>query len=267
MLALIGIRKYLDKEITYHKIEMFIDKNINNKIFVSYDEVLNADKSRWEKYNFVVTGSDHVWCIGTQTLKQAEYFYLKFIPREKRVCYAPCFGFSQLSDSEDYELHKKGLEGFDNLSCREQEGVNLIKQIINKDAQLVLDPTLLLNASQWRELEKKPDIGLPEKYLLTYFLYNIPEYEQAIKQAAGDLPIVNLRTYTCPDLPGYMADVDVNEFLYLFDHADLIFTNSFHGTAFSINFGKNFYSFVREDDHSGRINTILNSLNLIVNQL
>ena len=268
MLALIGIRKYLDKEIRYKnfqdffnkkfskKIETFTEQYINNKIFMSHDEVLSADKSRWEEYNFVVTGSDVIWW--RPTLKGAEYYYLEFIPREKRVCYAPSFGVLQFPE-EEYEIHKKGLEGFNKLSCREQGGVNLIKQTINKDAQLVLDPTLLLNASQWRELEKKPDIDLPEHYALKFFYGEIPpEYDKAIKQAAGDLPIVNL--CTCPDLPGCIAEV--SEFLYLFNHADLIFTSSFHGTAFSINFGKNFYSFVHKGDHSGRINSILNSLNL-----
>ena len=276
MLAFIGIRKYLDKEIRIKNIEtrykiftsklkMFTEQNIKHKIFVSsYDEVLNADKSRWEEYNFVVTGSDQVWHNWSNTSTELAYYYLEFMPREKRVCYAPSFGFSQFPES-DYELHKKGLEGFDKLSGREQEGVNLIKQIINKDAQLVLDPTLLLNASQWREVEKKPDIDLPEKYLLTYFLGNMtPEYEQAIKQVAGDLPIINLYNYMNPDLPGYIAGV--NEFLYLFNHSDFICTDSFHGTAFSINLGRNFLVFRRSqtgmEDMFGRIESILASTNL-----
>ena len=275
MLALIGIRKYLDREIrnkniqifrSKMKIKMFIEQYINNKIFVSYDEVFNADKSRWEEYNFAVTGSDQVWnyCFWPHKSKEAAYYYLEFMPREKRVCYAPSLGFSQFPE-EYYELHKKGLEGFDKLSCREQEGVNLIKQTINKDAQLVLDPTFLLNASQWRELEKKPDIVLPEHYALKFLFGKITtEYEKAIKQAAGDLPIVNLRMH--PNLPGYMADV--NEFLYLIDHADFICTDSFHGTAFSINFGKNFITFQRLDENEesvgmlGRIESITSCLNI-----
>ena len=268
MLALIGIRKYLDKEIRSrifaNKIKMFAEKNINHKIFMSYNEVLRADKSRWEEYNFVLTGSDQVWHNWSHTSTESEYYYLEFIPREKRVCYAPSFGISQIPEA-DYEYHKKGLEGFNKLSCREQEGVNLIKQIINKDAQFVLDPTLLLNASQWRELEKKPDIDLPEKYLLTYFLGNItPEYEQAIRQTARNLPIVKLYNRLHPDLPGYIPEV--NEFLYLFNHADFICTDSFHGTVFSINFGKNFIVFRRSqtgaEDTFGRIESILASTNL-----
>ena len=261
-IVFIGIKN--NKLYLISRLSAFTAKYINNKIFMSYDEALNVDKSLWDKYNFAVTGSDQVWHNWSHTPEESAYYYLEFMPREKRVCYAPSFGFSQFPES-DYELHKKGLEGFNKLSCREQEGVNLIKQIINKDAQLVLDPTLLLNASQWQELEKRPDINLPEHYALQFFLGDIkPEYEQAIKQAAGDLPIVNLYNYMNPDLPGYTAEVE--EFLYLFNHADLIFTDSFHGTAFSVNFGRNFLVFRRSHDWTkdmfGRIESILASTNL-----
>lgn len=260
-----GIRKYLDREIRnrkqeplFNKLRAFTEQYIHNKIFISYRDALKANKSRWEIYNFAVTGSDQVWRNWSHTSEEAAYYYLEFMPREKRVSYSGSFGFSQFPES-DYEYHKKGLEGFDKLSCREQEGVNLIKQIINKDAQLVLDPTLLLKASQWRELSRRPNTEIPEHYVLLYIFGNEDfskpvEIQQAIKKAAQDLPIIDLWTNE------YYYSLE--EFLYLFDHADLILTNSFHGTAFSINFGKNFYSLVSKNDHSGRINSILNSLNL-----
>ena len=203
MLALVGIRKYLDKELNWkrkmstfikfsEKLNAFCNKYIHNKIFIPYDEIQNVNKSQWDKYKFAVTGSDQVWKIWFHTIEQAEYYYLEFVPPEKRICYAPSFGFTQFPE-QDIDMHKKGLEGFNKLSCREQEGVNLIKQLINRDAKLVLDPTLLLNASQWREIERKPDINLPEHYVLTYFLgKRTQEYEYAIKQAAGDLPIIDI---------------------------------------------------------------------------
>ena len=220
----------------------------------------NINKSQWDKYKFAVTGSDQVWRIWLHTIEQAECYYLEFMSREKRVCYAPSFGFTQFYEP-DINLHKKGLEGFDKLSCREQEGVNLIKQLINKDAKLVLDPTLLLNASQWREIECKPDINLPDRYVLTYFLgRRTQEYERAIKQAAGDLPVIDIYNEAEAFLQNYVAGIE--EFLYLFDHADFVLTNSFHGTVFAINFGKKFYSFTREYESFSRIQSILDSLNL-----
>ena len=219
MLALVGITKYLNKQVIREskistfskKLNAFCDKYIKRKIFISYDEIQNVNKSQWDKYKFAVTGSDQVWRIWLHTVEQAECFYLEFMPREKRVCYAPSFGFTQFYES-DIDIHKKGLEGFDKLSCREQEGVNLIKQLINRDAKLVLDPTLLLNASQWREIERKPDINLPERYVLTYFLgKRTQEYEHAIKQAAGDLPIIDIYNSEEPFLPSYIAGIE--EFL------------------------------------------------------
>ncbi len=244
-------------------IQKFQNKYITRRINAeSYTHILNSDPSLWEKYSYVVTGSDQVWRNWTHTAEELEYYYLSFVPPEKRVCYAPSFGFSEFPES-DYEFHKKGLAGFERISCREAEMIPMIKHISGKDAQLALDPTLLFDASQWRSYEEKPDYDVPEKYVFCYFLGGItPEYTQAIHEAAGGLPVITFNDFE----GGLQYRTGPGGFLWLIDHADFVCTNSFHGTAFSVNFGKNFLVFRRGEkspnDMFGRISGLLGSLNI-----
>ncbi|MBQ7215757.1 MAG: polysaccharide pyruvyl transferase family protein [Synergistaceae bacterium] len=248
----------------------FADKYIGRKIILtSYKDVWEGGKTRWEDYDFAVVGSDQVWHIWSHDQSTAEYYYLAFMPREKRVAYAPSFGFSEFSEI-DREFHKTGLQGFDRLSSREQEGCRLIKELTGADAELVADPTLLLNADMWRAYAQKPSAEIPERYVLCYFLGRIsPEYASVIRSIAGGLPVVNLyNIQTSLDFPPYFMAAP-EEFLYLVDHADFVCTDSFHGTAFSVNFGKNFLTFPRFRPNGisagmfGRIDSILSVTGLM----
>ena len=190
-------------------------------------------------------------------------YYLEFISRAKRVCYAPSFGFSKFPQ-EDIELHRKGLEGFSRLSCREQEMQPMIRALTGQEAELVLDPTLLLTPEQWRDVASKPEYPLPERYVLCYILGEItPDYARAIHDMAGGLPVINVLDTN--DAEHYSTHP--GEFVYLIDNADFVVTDSFHGTAFSVNFGKNFLTFRRKEknceDMFGRIESILTNAGLM----
>ncbi|MBQ7215756.1 MAG: polysaccharide pyruvyl transferase family protein [Synergistaceae bacterium] len=271
VLALLGVQKYRTQ---FRSMEMlptivpaftkYQEQHIpsTSRIYMTFQESLSADSSEWTSYDYAVTGSDQVWHNWSRTPEELEYYYLSFMPPEKRVCYAPSFGFSEFPESY-YAFHKKGLAGFERLSCREQEMIPMIQSISGKDAQLVLDPTLLLKASQWRAFASKPEYDVPERFVLCYFLGSkIPEYQSAIRQAAGDLPVINI--YDPSDKKHW--NTDPGGFLWLFDHADFVCTDSFHGTAFSVNFGKNFIVFRRKqtgmEDMFGRISGLLGSLDI-----
>lgn len=230
---------------------------------MTFREALQESQSRWKEYDYAITGSDQVWHNWSHNPDDLAYYYLEFMPREKRINYAPSFGFSEFPES-DIEFHKKGLQGFDKLSCREEEMQKLIMNLTGQKVQLVLDPTLLLNLNQWRKFASKPEYDLPDKYLLCYFLGNITEeYEHAIHEAAGSLPVIHIYDIGSPhakkDSPEYLTHP--GEFLYLFEHADFVCTDSFHGSAFSVNFGKNFLAFRRRQQNMegmfGRIESLL----------
>ena len=288
MLALAGIKRFWLRELEYRakaeqaerrrqeialfesKIKPFQDKYITRRIYMTRDEVLSSEPKRWEAYKFAVTGRDQVWHNWSRSENELAYYYLEFMPREKRINYAPSFGFSEFM-SDDYELHEKGLAGFERLSSREQEGGDMIKELTGRDAEFVLDPTLLLNAEQWRCYESKP-ADISERYILCYFLGSLPPaYLRTIKNTAGNLPVINiLNTENALEVPEFHnCRVTPSEFLYLIRQSEFVCTNSFHGTAFSINFQKNFLAFKRKqrgmEDMFNRIESLLAALGLTDN--
>ncbi|MBQ9388666.1 MAG: polysaccharide pyruvyl transferase family protein [Synergistaceae bacterium] len=268
MLAVAGNREYRRKiimKLTPHSVEAkkhyegaeerseifrdFYDKFIDGKIYSSFAKVMSGEKSQWVQYDYVVTGSDQVWnrawCVTSEGLR---FYYLQFVERSQRVSYAPSFGLRSLPFI-DLPLHKKGLRGFNRLSCREVSGCEIIKRLTNLDAQLVLDPTLLLEAAQWRKLARKPSYDVPENYALVYLLGADNEYYRTIRKtviekSAEGRKLIDISGYSSGN--EYYYHTGPQEFLWLVDNADYVFTNSFHGTVFSINFGKNFTSFWKE---------------------
>ena len=267
ILALLGSEKFRT-QFKWRKFtasfRTFEQKFMKREIFSSYSDILSADKSQWSEYYCAVTGSDQVWHNWSKTPDELRYYYLEFVPPEKRVCYAPSFGFSRFPE-QDIELHRRGLQGFGRLSCREEEMRPLIRALTGQEAELVLDPTLLLSPEQWREVAQKPKYPVPERYVVCYFLGQItPEYQQAIHDVAGGLPIIIIHgIYNIESDDRFFPRPD--EFVYLVDHADFVVTDSFHGTAFSVNLGKNFMAFRRVglSDMFGRIESILTNTGLM----
>ena len=271
ILALLGVRKYKEQEVNRRlnvprrekRFKSFQDNHTGKKIFMTYSETLHESQSRWKIYDYAVTGSDQVWHNWSHNPEELAFYYLEFMPENKRINYAPSFGFSEFPKS-DINFHRKGLQGFRKISCREEEMQKLIMNLTGQESQLVLDPTLLLRPEQWKNFASRPEYDLPDKYILCYFLGSITEeYGHAINEAAGGLPVIHVYDKGSPhakkDSPEYLTHP--GEFLYLFAHADFICTDSFHGAAFSINFGKNFLAFRRKqsgmENMFGRIESLL----------
>lgn len=125
------------------------------------------------------------------------------------------------------------------------------------------DPTLLLSVDEWNRIVKKPDAVLPERYLLTYFLggasdERILEIERLA--AEHDCQIIH-----CMDEDSPFFNIGPDEFLYLIRHAQIVCTNSFHGSIFSILWRRPLAIFTRTDDHSNtgsRIQTLVRKLHI-----
>ena len=233
--------------------DKFDDEYIINKVPSSYANPLNQNEC--ENYQYAITGSDMVWRNWSGTLEDLEYFYLSFMPAEKRVCYAPSFGFKKFP-ARFAKLHKKYLAEFKKLSCREIEGCNLIKQAVNKEVLHVLDPALLLNADDYLKIARKPKFEIPEHYVFVYHFGMITdEVKSLIDKFSSGLKIIHVNNPQ--ELEYYLTDA--SEFLWLMNNADYVYTNTFHGTVFSIIFKKKFIS---AGKYSYKIKDILSSLNL-----
>lgn len=236
----------------------FTNGYINETEYTIYEDSLipNLDS----KFDFFVTGSDQVW---NPIFKHNSYIdFLTFTTKEKRVAFSPSFGISEIP-KEYIGNFTKWLNGFDYLSVRENAGAKIIKKLTGKTAEVLVDPTMLLNKEQWLNIAKTPTNKPKKKYLLTYILGDLTKKRKNeinhITQEM-DLEIVDLANPKNSDI--FISGP--REFLYLINKADIFLTDSFHGTVFSILFNIPFVVFERKGSLNmlSRINTILNKFNL-----
>lgn len=199
-------------------------------------------------YDGYVVGSDQTW--NPYVANAPEAFFLPFVDNDmKKGSYGPSLAVKSLSKDKEKE-YKEKLSGFSFLSCREKDGADLLKQITKKEVKSVLDPTMLLSAEDWSEYCK--DKVSSEPYILVYFLGEKLEHRKIVDE------IQKLTNWKVISLPATYLEMEngnyekvwggPQEFLSLIKNASLICTDSFHGTMFSINFLKNFFTFCKNND-------------------
>ena len=175
-----------------------------------------------------------------------------FADGDKCMAYSASFGVSNIKKNK-VEVFKKGLNHTKYISVREFRGKDLVKELVDKDAQVVLDPTLLLKKYEWQEYAKHVE-NLPEKYLLTYG-FNLPkafrEYVDNVAKKYG-LEVVNINKFS-----NKFTTSTAQEFIDILLNASLICTNSFHGHDLSIALEKPFVSFPPKKSYDSRVSSIL----------
>lgn len=218
-----------------------------------------------EEYKYAVVGSDQVWRNWHHSKKELELFYLTFMPQEKRIAYACSFGF-EFVDEADKKIHVDGLTNLKFCSCREQAGKKIVKELIDRDVPVVLDPTLCLTRSEWVELSRKPEYVIETEYLLIYFLGGISDSYRRFIQETADKDNLEIIDIWDMNNKKYYTKTGPNEFIWLIEHAKYVCTDSFHATVFSILFHTRFLTFHRKDESGegsyDRIHTLLDSVGL-----
>lgn len=210
------------------------------------------------RFDYFVTGSDQVWHNWTNTKEELAYFFLEFAPEEKRICIAPSFGFEHIPE-EFRNNYQKGLQGFRNLSCREISGCKMIFELTGRDAELLIDPTMVLTIDDWNKICVKPKYEVPDKYLLIYFLGGMnPEDVNYINKLAKRQGLKIINIFSLDDEIYYYTSP--NEFLYLIKNASYVCTNSFHGCTFSILYNINFLVFNRMDAEGSKMHSRIGTL-------
>ena len=135
------------------------------------------------QFSAFITGSDQVWNPNVHHGVNDPGYFLQFAPKGvKRIAYAPSIGISTIPDNCVKSL-KEYLKSFDAISIREESGQRIIKETCGIDVPVVLDPTLLLDQSDY---DKISDCLLnPEKpYIVCYLFGNIPSVRRAISAIA-----------------------------------------------------------------------------------
>lgn len=222
-----------------------------------------------QRYDAFIVGSDQLWNpinMGT------DFFTLNFVPDGKlKLSYATSFGVSNIPVSLRTK-YRQFLQRFDMLSTREKSGQILIRDIAQREASVVCDPTLLHGRDFWDSIKGEVPIVKGE-YIFCYFIgarIDVRKYAMEFSQKTG-LPIVVL-----PHIDEYVKadeefgdkalfDIGPAEFVNLIANATYVLTDSFHGTVFSLLYGTPFYTFNRfRSDGGGSMNSRISSLLEIV---
>ena len=239
---------------TKHKRSLaFWQFTIKNIPTISYFRISRAKKAE----GFLV-GSDQVWNPYFNHL--SDYDTLEFVKNNdvKGIAYAASFGVDELP--KEYVSKLQQIAGnFSSISVREESGKRLLEEYTDrKDIEVLVDPTLLLTSEEWKKVAAKPKKFNHEKFVLLYFLGDLSEERRKQIEffaAENQCEIVELM-----DRSSVYYTYGPAEFLWVMQHAEAVFTDSFHGCVFSFLFDKPFVVYDREDHNqnmSSRMETLL----------
>lgn len=210
------------------------------------------------KADAFVVGSDQIW-----NTRDGIYYLSWARDDVRKIAYAASFGGCDTLPED--ALLEKWLRRFDNVSVREQSGIEICKKVGRHDVECVADPTMLLTAEDYLKIAST---DYPkEKYLFIYFLgtrTNINWKEIHAFAKAKGLKIVYVASQGQEDKFKH-TQATIHQWLSLIAHAEYVITNSFHGTVFTLLFGRKFMTYpvtgvaVKMND---RITTLLNPLGL-----
>lgn len=292
-----GKKKYYLKEITnfsfyYSKLGMIkfcLDKKINKKLnnnvkirakkyeefknnirlskpYKTYDELTKACKN----YNNVIVGGDQLWLPVNVV---ADYYTLNWVPSGiNKVAFSTSFGVSEIP-SKYKNCYKNFLNRLDNISVREDSGVKIVEELLQKKPFLSCDPTILLTKEDWMKIKKTSSCNNKEKYIFCYLLGNNVEHRkfaQRLKELTG-YKIVSINhadEYVAysdkfADITPY--DVGPAQWIDLISNAEYVCTDSFHGIVFSLIFNKIFFAFERYKTNNSKISTNTRAYSLLKN--
>ncbi len=211
-------------------------------------------------YSHFVCGSDQIWgAEKSMPLYTLPIMSLGFANEDKvRIAYAASMGGVRISDDRLGAI-KSAVEKMDEVSVREKSSIAFMKEHFDRDVQAVLDPVFLLEKEKWDEITQNLD---SEEYV---FLYNISENKDLDRVAEQ----ISEKKHIQIKKIGYVGAEKYGpiEFISLIKYATYVVTDSFHGTAFSIIFHKDFLAFPGDaikSDYSKnyRLTDMLESLGL-----
>lgn len=253
-------RDYKNKSIYFKK---FIDDNcILSKKVDNEKEYINL----CNEYNTIICGSDQIW----NPNWYHPFYYCNYNEITSNIIsYAPSFGVNKIP-SEYEAKYKEALNKMSKISVREQNGKEIVFNLIEKNPNVVVDPTFLLSAKEW---DKFCDSSLTPSfdYILCYMLSDNINHWKAIKRFAKSkkmkLIVIPHNGFSCIESKYIMRYAGPSNFIDLIKHSKYMVTDSFHGTVFSIIFKKQFILFERHNPKSktsqnSRLYSILSLSNL-----
>lgn len=223
------------------------------------------------KYDILVAGGDQVWNVRCDDADLA--YFLNFDDSAKKIAFSPSFGATNINKyAKDIELYKQLLLDFDGISVREKNGQIWLEELLDKKIPIIADPTMLYSSEEW--CDKLPVGNLSEKYIFYYaFSYhnkiNLENIQKVAKKTGMPVYVIDGKQYRAYGLEKYgfklYEKTGPLAFLSLMKNAELVFSQSFHGTIFAAMFNRKFWAFhnstIKNPDDD-RATYILNQLGL-----
>ena len=239
--------------------------NARRKCFDAFNEryLHSVDYFFHEKCDAFLCGSDQVW---NYTFPEfSSEMFLSFSYGKPTCALSASFGVSEIPANLK-PIYSDYISKIDYISVRERAGAELVRRICNREAEVLIDPTMALGRDEWDRI--KTDVTLPDKpYAFSYFIGERPrKLNERIARELGYSSIISFNDASCPD----WFDADPLMFVGAIAHADVVVTDSFHGVAFSIIYEKPFIVFERntsEKSMASRIDTILDTFKMKSNRL
>lgn len=254
---------YREREVRRNRFETFR----KNWLRTTYEIATKKEEliSLANKFDVLICGSDQIW--NPQLHHFDEAYFLSYPEiKARRMSYAASFGQDSLDENSKTEIARR-ISTIERFGCREYTAQKVIKELTGQDAAMVLDPVFLISAKIWQKMETAFGCQNGE-YTLAYFLSNPGNSAKAAKQYAQE---TGKQLYSIGFSPRDVNNGAINcydlgpqEFLSAIDGADTVITNSFHATAFSIIFHKQFFTRISSgnDSRNDRMLSLLKQLGL-----
>lgn len=224
------------------------------------------------KLDAVIVGSDQVWRDDYVFNSFGFNLFLDFTQgyNVKRIAYAPSLGKNSWNASKDVEEKvKKLLHKFDAISVREDTSINILKDKFGVEAQLVLDPTMLLTSQDYIKklgIETKSNTT---EFAASYILDYDDNYKEILRNISNKLNIKikginikNPKNKIEEFIIRFSSMKPVTEWVSNIANAKYVITNSFHGMIFSIIFRKQFIVFMNSKRGAERFKSLLKMFKL-----
>ncbi len=250
-----------------HKISHFINEHINT---IDFFRARNSPNLKaLKKFDAIIVGSDQVW---RALYKDPLIYFLKFAQDSniKKIAYAASFGvdhWDEYSDSVTEECRCLASK-FTGISVREDSGVELCKKHLLAESTHVLDPTLLLESSDYNKLIEDEGFAPLANSMMCYILDSSNEKQVVINHVASSLNLEPLEIMPKETYGVDSSSIDdctypsVSAWLRGFRDAKFVITDSFHGTVFAIIFNVPFIAIVNKKRGAARFSSLLKMFNL-----
>ena len=231
------------------------DKKYMKSVFngFNYANLYKLNKNA-ESY---IVGSDQVWRYGKNNP-----FLLNFVPcNKKKIAFSASFGvdkekFLTENSADTIAKMKSLLQSFDFISVREKSGVEICREVLDVDAEWIIDPVFILDKSKYDELIERADKKILKPVqndsIVAYVLDTSNEYKKAYK--------ILEKKYNKKVIETANSNISVENWLKSIRNCKLFVTDSFHGMCFAMIFNKPFICLANKSRGRARFDSICEML-------